>query len=252
MKAFLVAPGAVAEVETPQPDLLHSPKQAHSRKRLLSRPGLIAIKRGMVPYFTEDGRRFPCTVLEVDSVEVTHVKKEPIDGYWAVQLGIGFKKANNVTRQMLGHFARAVVAPKAKLMEFQVRDESGLLPLGTELKADHFKEGQLVDIKSVSKGKGFAGVMKRWNFGGGRATHGTSKAHRQGGSYGQNQTPGRVLPGKKMPGHMGNHQVTIKHSPIIKVFPEKGIILVKGPVSGPDGSFIKLQDSFGKLKAGRI
>lgn len=226
----------------------HSPEQARLRKRLPLRTGLIGIKRGMVPYFTESGERFPCTVLEIDSIEVLHNKTPEKEGYYAVQLGYGtITDPTKVSRAMLGHFSKAEVSPKEEVMEFQVKDESGLLPVGTQLKPDHFKPGQFVDLKSVSKGKGFAGVMKRWGFGGLRASHGTSVAHRHGGSYGQNQTPGRVIPGKKMPGHMGAKNCTIQNSKVIEVNNEKGYILVKGPVSGANGSVVKIQDAIKKM-----
>lgn len=226
--------------------LNHSQEGARLRRRLPSRSGLIGIKRGMVPYFEADGTRYPCTVVEIDSVEVLHNKTPANEGYYAVQLGYGNENPNKLPRSLLGHYAKAHVSPKVQVCEFQVKDKAGLLPVGSELKADHFEAGQFVDIKSVSKGKGFAGVMKRWHFGGLRASHGTSVAHRHGGSYGQNQSPGRVYPGRKMPGHMGAQNVTIQNSKVVEVNAEKGYVLIKGPVSGPKGSFVKLQDAIKK------
>lgn len=196
--------------------------------------------------FDENGVSHPCTVLEVDRVQVVDVRTKEKNGYFAVQLGYGARKFSNVTRPMLGHFSRASVAPKSHVAEFQVRNKKGLLPLGTELKADHFKVGQFVDVKSKTKGKGTAGVMKRWGFGGLRATHGTSKKHRSAGSTGANQDPGRVLPGKKLAGHMGNRNNTVFNSQVMKVNADKGILVIRGMVSGPKGAYVKVLDAVKK------
>ncbi|GMM37131.1 mitochondrial 54S ribosomal protein YmL9 [Saccharomycopsis crataegensis] len=237
---------AVTTITSKAAPVNHSAEMARLRKRLPSRPGLVGVKKGMISYFTPSGEKFPCTVVEIDSVEVLYTKTPAKEGYYAVQLGYGAVSSKKISRAMLGHFARAEVNPKEAIYEFQVKDETGLLEIGTELKADHFKEGQYVDLKSVSKGKGFAGVMKRWHFAGLRASHGTSVAHRHGGSYGQNQTPGRVYPGRKMPGHMGHKNATIQNSEVIEVNAEKGYILIKGPISGANGTFVKIQDAIKK------
>jgi len=245
--ASLTSPNAITpKIEAPK--IQHSPDMARLRRRLPLRTGLIALKRGMAPYFNkETGERFGVTVLEVDNVEVLLNKTAETSGYYAVQVGYGKKSPYKVTRQMLGHFARAQVNPKSCVKEFQVKDETGLLPVGTQLKADHFQPGTLLDVKGISKGKGFAGVMKRWNFGGLRASHGTSVMHRHGGSYGMNQDPGRVLPGKKMPGHMGHKNSTKSNVEVVEVDAENGIILVKGGVPGPKNAFVKLQDSIKQI-----
>lgn len=241
-KVSLTAPGAIPYIVSETPTYKKSPEQARLRKRLLTRPGLVGIKRGMVPFFTPEGEQFGCTVLEIDQVEVLHTKTIEKDGYPAVQVGCGYKLKNQ-TKQMLGHFSKALVSPKLYVTEFYLKDESGLLPPGTLLTAAHFEIGKFVDLQSVSKGKGTAGVMKRWGFKGLKATHGVSKAHRSAGSTGQNQTPGRVLPGKKMAGRMGHENVTIQNVKIVDVNEEKGYILVKGPVAGPKGAFVRIQDA---------
>lgn len=236
-------------VPTKTPILNHSHGAAQSRRLLPERTGVLAKKAGMVTWFESSGKVYPCTVLEVDRLQVTHTKSLEKDGYFAIQLGMSDKRHSKVTRPLLGHFARAEVAPKQFVAEFQVKSEAGLLPLGTLISADHIKEGQFVDIKSKSKGKGFAGVMKRHHFHGLRATHGTTLKHRSAGSMGSTQDPGRVLPGKKMAGHMGNQNATIQNAKVVKVDAEKGIILVKGPVSGPIGGLVKISDAIKKLDA---
>lgn len=246
-KAVLIAPSVRNTTKLEQPIINHSPEQAASRKWLPKRCGIITEKKGMVPYFDpETGRRIGATILQVNNVEVLMHKTAETDGYYACQVGYGAKDYKKVTRQMLGHFASKYVNPKLKVSEFRVKAPEGLLPLGTVLKPSFFKEGQYIDIKSTSKGKGFAGVMKKYHFKGLRASHGTSIMHRHGGSYGQNQDPGRVLPGRKMPGRMGGEQVTIQNAQIIKVDDTNGVIWVKGPVSGPKGTFVKIQDAIKK------
>ncbi|ODV94314.1 hypothetical protein PACTADRAFT_51171 [Pachysolen tannophilus NRRL Y-2460] len=241
-KASLTSPGAIPYVYTETPTFDKSPEAARHRKRLLARCGLIGVKKGMVPFFRENGDKIGCTVLEIDQVEVIHNKTLDNDGYVAQQVGYGYKLKNQ-TKQMLGHFSKAEVSPKEKIVEFQIKDESNLLPVGTVLKPSLFEVGKFVDLKSVSKGKGFAGVMKRWHFHGLKASHGVSLAHRSAGSTGQNQTPGRVLPGKKMAGRLGGDNVTIQNVEIVDINDEKGYILVKGPVAGPKGSYVKIQDA---------
>lgn len=247
--AQLKSLSVVTTIPTKTPLLNHSHEAAQSRRLLPDRTGVLAKKCGMITWFEPSGKVYPCTVLEVDRLQVTHTKTLEKDGYFAVQLGLGNASYTKVSRPLLGHFARAEVAPKQHVAEFQVKSEAGLLPLGTLISADHIKEGQFVDIKSKSKGKGFAGVMKRHHFHGLRATHGTTLKHRSAGSTGSTQDPGRVLPGKKMAGHMGNQNVTIQNSKVVKVDAEKGIILVKGPVSGPIGSLVKISDAIKKLDA---
>lgn len=244
--AKLTALSVEATLPSKTPSLFESAAVAHRRRKLRLRTGMIAVKRGMVPMFDTEGIRHACTVLEVDRVQVVDVRTREKNGYYAVQLGYGARKFKNVTRPLLGHFARAQVSPKSHVCEFQIRDWRGLLPLGTELKADHFRVGQYVDLKSKSKGKGFQGVMKRWGFKGQRATHGTSLTHRHAGATGQHQDPGRVLPGKKMAGHMGDKNNTIFNAKVMMVDVEKGIIVVKGHVSGADGSYIKVLDAIKK------
>jgi large subunit ribosomal protein L3 len=202
----------------------------------------------MAPWFDkETGQQFVVTILQMSQVEVIYNKTIEKEGYNAVQVGYGSKNPEKVSKQLLGHFANAQVNPKLKVAEFMVKNKEGLLPVGTELKADFFQPGQFVDLKGVSKGKGFAGVMKRWGFKGQRASHGTSLTHRHGGSYGANSTPGRVLPGKKMPGHMGAVSCTKQNSLVVDVDAETGYILVKGTVPGPKDSFIRVSDAIKKL-----
>ncbi|CCH59566.1 hypothetical protein TBLA_0B07480 [Henningerozyma blattae CBS 6284] len=246
-RASLIAPSVVNTPESIPPTITQSVTAAHKRKWLPNRCGVVAQKVGMKAYFNkETGERMPCTVLLLDNVEVLLHRTIKENGYTACQVGYGSKNPDKVTRQMLGHFASHNVNPKERVSEFRVRSKSGLLKVGTNILPSFFKVGQFVDLKSVSKGKGFAGVMKRHNFKGQGASHGTSLTHRHGGSYGQNQDPGRVLPGKKMPGRMGGKQVTIQNAKVLEVDDENGVILVKGPVAGPKGSYVKIQDSIKK------
>ncbi|CCH43344.1 50S ribosomal protein L3 [Wickerhamomyces ciferrii] len=246
--ASLTAPSSITKI-TKAPPIAHSPNEARLRKRLPSRTGLIAIKRGMAPYFDKKtGEKFGVTLLQVENLEVLYNKTPELNGYYAVQIGYGSKSPYKTSRGLLGHFAKAGVNPKSFVKEFQVKDESGLLPIGTELKVNHFQPGQLIDVKGVSKGKGFAGVMKRWGFKGLRASHGTSIMHRHGGSYGQNQDPGRIDKGKKMPGHMGNQNNTKQNVKVVEIDEENGFLLVKGGVPGPKNSFVRLQDAIKQIK----
>lgn len=243
----LIAPSVVSTIKMQAQEINHSPEQAQSRRWLPNRCGILTQKKGMMPYFNEaTGERIAATVLQVDNVEVLMHRTLKDNGYFACQVGYGSKDPAKVSRQMLGHFASKLVNPKLQVVEFQVKNEADLLPLGTLLKPSFFKPGQYVDIRSTSKGKGFAGVMKKYHFKGLRASHGTSIMHRHGGSYGQNQDPGRILPGKKMPGHMGAINVTQQNGQILKVDDANGVILVRGSVAGPNGCYVKVQDAIKK------
>lgn len=206
------------------------------------RTGLIAQKLGMSAVFQEDGTQVPVTVLKVDDCRVVAQRTEERDGYVALQLGVGSAKVKNVSKQMRGHFAKAKVEPKRKLVEFVV-DTDGLIDVGAELTADHFVVGQYVDVTGTSKGKGFAGVMKRWNFGGLRASHGVSVSHRSHGSTGQHQDPGRVFKGKKMAGHMGDRRVTKQNLQIVSTDAAAGLIFVKGAIPGAKGGYLLVKDA---------
>ncbi|KAL6946876.1 54S ribosomal protein L9, mitochondrial [Hanseniaspora vineae] len=241
----LVAPEVALAQVKPQLNILkHSPEAALIRKRLPYRSGVLAKKQGMVPYFDEKtGNRYPATVLEMNNVEVILNRTFAEHGYYANQIGYGDVSPKKLTRALLGHFSSKEVNPKLEVAEFRVKDEKGLLPPATLLKPSWFREGQYVDCKSVSKGKGFQGVMKRHNFHGQPASHGNSKTHRHGGSIGQNQTPGRVLPGTKMPGHMGHQNCTLQKLEVLKVDDKLGVILIKGSVAGPKGAMVKIMDT---------
>jgi large subunit ribosomal protein L3 len=206
------------------------------------RSGVIAKKLGMTRLFTEEGEHVPVTVLKVDNCQVVAVRTEERDGYTAVQLGVGTAKVKNVTKPMRGHFAKAKVEPKRKLTEFRVSPDA-LLEVGSELTADHFVPGQYVDVVGTSIGKGFAGVMKRHNFGGLRASHGVSISHRSHGSTGQRQDPGKVFKGKKMAGHMGNRRVTVQNLKVVSTDADRGLILVHGAVPGAEGGFVLVRDA---------
>lgn len=206
------------------------------------RTGLIAKKVGMTRVFAEGGQHVPVTVLKVDGCQVVARRTADKDGYWAVQLGVGKKKAKRVTKAMRGHFAKAEVEPKEKVAEFRV-SEDNMLDVGAELSVEHFLPGQYVDVSGVTIGKGFAGAMKRWNFGGLRATHGVSISHRSHGSTGQRQDPGKVFKNKKMAGHLGVENVTTQNLQIVRTIPEDGLILVKGAVPGNDGTWVFVKDA---------
>jgi len=206
------------------------------------RSGLIAQKLGMTRLFTEAGEHVPVTVLKVEECQVVAVKTAERDGYTAVQLGVGRPKVKNLTKAERGHFAKAKVEPKRKLVEFRVSADA-LLEVGAELSAEHFLAGQFVDVTGTTIGKGFAGVMKRWNFGGLRATHGVSVSHRSHGSTGNRQDPGRVFKGKKMAGHLGDERVTTQNIKVVSTDAERGLIMVKGAVPGPEGSFVLVRDA---------
>jgi large subunit ribosomal protein L3 len=206
------------------------------------RTGLLAEKIGMTRLFGGEGGHVPVTVLKVDNCEVVAVRRPDKDGYSAVQVGVGKAKSKRVTKPMRGHFAKAKVAPKAKLTEFRVREDALLEP-GVALSVDHFVPGQFVDVCGVSIGKGFAGAMKRWGFHGLRATHGVSVSHRSHGSTGQRQDPGKVFKGKKMAGHMGARRVTVQNLEVVGIDRERGLILVKGAVPGARGGYVRITDA---------
>jgi large subunit ribosomal protein L3 len=206
------------------------------------RTGVIAKKLGMARFFDEAGVHVPVTVLSLEGCQVTGHRTKDRDGYVAVQLGSGAKKPKNESKAMRGHFAKAEVEPKRKLAEFRV-SEDNLIDVGAEITADHYLPGQKVDITGSTKGKGFAGGMKRWNFGGLRATHGVSVSHRSLGSTGQRQDPGKTFKGKKMAGQLGNETVTTLNLTIWRIDAERGLILVRGAVPGSEGSFVKIRDA---------
>src|SRR5919206_1750629 len=207
-----------------------------SSKDAPMRTGLLAEKVGMTRIFTDEGNHVPVTVLRVDNCQVVAVRTEEKDGYTAVQLGIGKAKVKNVTQPQRGHFAKAKVEPKKHLAEFRVSDNA-LLDVGAELSVEHFLPGQYVDVVGTTKGKGFAGAMKRHNFGGLRATHGVSISHRSHGSTGQRQDPGKTFKNKKMAGHLGDARVTTQNLQVVSTDPERGLIMVRGAVPGPEGGF---------------
>jgi large subunit ribosomal protein L3 len=209
------------------------------------RTGVIAKKLGMTRFFDEDGAHVPVTVLSLDGCQVTAQRTKEKDGYVALQLGAGVKKAKNESKAMRGHFAKAQVEPKAVVAEFRV-DEDGLIDVGAEFTADHFVPGQKVDISGVTIGKGFAGAIKRWHFGGLRATHGVSVSHRSHGSTGQRQDPGKVFKNKKMAGHLGQDNRTTQNITVWRVDVERGLILVKGAVPGAEGSYVQVRDAVKK------
>ena len=206
------------------------------------RSGLITQKVGMSRIFTEDGVHVPVTVLKVDNLQVVAQRTAEKDGYTAVQLGYGTAKVKNVSKPNRGHFAKARVEPKKKLVEFRVAEDA-LVAVGAELSAAHFIEGQFVDVVGTSIGKGFAGAMKRHNFAGLRASHGVSISHRSHGSTGQCQDPGRVFKGKKMAGHMGAKRVTVQSLKVVSTDAERGLIMVKGAVPGHDDGYVLVSDA---------
>jgi large subunit ribosomal protein L3 len=206
------------------------------------RTGLIAEKVGMTRVFDDAGTHVPVTVLKIDNCQVVAQRTAERDGYTAVQLGVGKAKVKNLSKPMRGHFAKAKVEPKSKLVEFRVSADA-LIEVGAELTAAHFLPGQFVDVIANSIGKGFAGVMKRHNFGGLRATHGVSVSHRSHGSTGQRQDPGKTFKGKKMAGHMGDVRVTTQNLKIVSVDAERGLIMIRGAVPGAEGGYVLVQDA---------
>jgi large subunit ribosomal protein L3 len=206
------------------------------------RTGLLAKKLGMTRLFKEDGTHVPVTVLHLDQVQVVAARTAEKDGYTAVQLGWGRAKVKNVSKPNKGHFARAKVEPKAKLAEFRV-DEGGLLEPGATLSAAHFVVGQKVDVCGITKGKSFAGAMKRWNFGGLEASHGVSISHRSHGSTGNRQDPGKTFKNKKMAGHLGVERVTTLNLEVASVDAEKGLLMLRGSVPGAKGGWVLVRDA---------
>jgi large subunit ribosomal protein L3 len=209
------------------------------------RSGAIAQKIGMTRIFTEAGEHTPVTVLRLASCQVVAHRRKDKDGYIALQLGSGTRKPSRMSKAERGHFAAAQVEPKRKLAEFRVQ-ESDLIPVGAEITADHFAVGQFVDVTGISIGKGFAGPMKRWNFGGLRASHGVSISHRSHGSTGGRQDPGKTFKNKKMAGHMGVERVTTLNLKVVQTDVERGLILVEGAVPGHKGGWITLRDAVKK------
>jgi large subunit ribosomal protein L3 len=232
------------------PVLEHSPAAALARKdfTLPLRTGVLGIKKGMTALYDPDtGVRTPCTVVQFDRVQVVSHKTREKNGYFAVQVGSGWKQPQNIGRPLLGHFAGNGVSPKKFVTEFRVKNASGLLKVGESIGPEWFMEGQFVDARSDCKGKGWAGGMKRWGFKGQPASHGNSKNHRTMGSSGASQGGGsRVLPGKKMPGRMGGNQVTIQNVKVLKVDAEKGLLVLNGCIAGPNGCVVKIQDAIKK------
>jgi large subunit ribosomal protein L3 len=209
------------------------------------RSGIIAKKVGMTRLFMEDGKQIPVTVLQLENLQVVDQRTSDRDGYTAVQLGAGSAKAKRTSQAMRGHFAKANVAPKRKVAEFRVSEEN-LIAIGEELSAEHYIAGQKVDVSGTSIGKGFAGAMKRHNFGGLRATHGVSISHRSHGSTGQCQDPGKVFKGKKMAGHMGAARVTTQNLEVVRTDADRGLIMVKGAVPGSKGGWVTVKDAVKK------
>ncbi len=209
------------------------------------RTGLIAKKVGMTRVFNDNGQQVPVSVLQIENCQVTCIREQEKDGYTALQLGAGHRKSKNVSKAVRGHLAKAKVEPKGKIKEFRVSPDA-VVDLGAELTADHFVVGQLVDVTGTSKGKGFAGGMKRWGFRGLRATHGVSVSHRSHGSTGQCQDPGKVFKGKKMAGHMGDRTVTKQNLEVVAVDADEGFVLVKGAVPGGNGGWVTIKDAVKK------
>ena len=203
---------------------------------------IVGKKLGMTQFFDQNGNVIPVTVIEAGPCSVTLKKTAENDGYDAVQIGFGEMKATKVNKPMKGHFSKNDVAPKKVLREFRLEDTAAL-NVGDIIKADVFAEGDAVDVRGTSKGKGYAGTIKRWNFGRLKETHGTGPVHRHGGSLGACSTPSRVFKGKKMAGHLGNERVTVQNLSVVKVDAEKNIIAVKGAVPGPKGGIVVLFDS---------
>lgn len=227
------------------PELTTGPAAALKRRENTTphRAGVLATKKGMTSMFVGKVRT-PCTVLQLDQVQVVANKTREKNGYWAVQVGYGSKNPRGLTSQLLGYYEAKGIAPKAELHEFKVRGAEGLLPVGVQLQPDWFRVGQYVDARSRTRGMGFAGGMKRHGFAGQEASHGNSKNHRTIGTTGPSQGSGsRVLPGKKMPGRMGFEHATVQNLKVLKVDNELGIVVVSGSVPGPKGRTIQLQDS---------
>ena len=200
--------------------------------------GIVGRKCGMSRVFTDEGASVPVTVIEVEPNRVTQLKSEEIDGYASVQVTTGTRRVSRVTKAQAGHYAKASSEAGRGLWEFRLSAAQEAPEVGGQLTVDQFEAGQSVDVSGVSKGKGFAGVIKRWNFQMQDATHGNSLAHRAPGSIGQNQTPGRVFKGKKMAGHMGSRNVTTQNLEVVRVDAERNLLLVKGAVPGATGGTV--------------
>ena len=209
------------------------------------RTGLIAKKIGMSAYFKESGKHVPVTVLRVDNCQVAAHRSRDVDGYVAMQLGVETAKVKRVTKPMRGHFSKAKIEPKKRLVEFIVSEDL-MVDVGSEITASHFVAGQFVDVVGTSQGKGFAGGMKRHGFSGLRASHGVSISHRSHGSTGQCQDPGKVFKGKKMAGHMGSVNVTTQSLEVVSIDVDRGLILIKGAIPGSKGSYIVIKDALKK------
>jgi len=206
------------------------------------RTGVIAQKLGMSRLFDEDGVHIPVTILKLDNLRVVAHKTLARDGYTAVQLSAGRAKVKNVSKPVRGHYAKAKVEPGRKLAEFRV-EEGNLPAIGAEIVASHYVPGQFIDVVGTTIGKGFAGVMKRWNFAGLEASHGVSVSHRSHGSTGQRQDPGRVFKGKKMAGHLGSERVTVSNLEVVSVDDEQGLIYIRGAIPGAKESFVFVKDA---------
>jgi len=217
----------------------------HSRSQ---RTGVLAIKIGMTRIFNDAGEHVPVTVLQLDNLQVTGIATKDKNGYTAIQVGCGKAKVKNVSKAMRGHFAKGNMEPKMRTAEFRV-SEDAVLDVGMEIKADHFRVGQYVDVCATSRGKGFEGVIRRWNFKGLRATHGVSITHRSHGSTGQRQDPGRVFKGKKMAGHLGAERVTTLNLMVVAVDVEQSLIMVRGSVPGGENAYVRVRDSIKNKKA---
>jgi large subunit ribosomal protein L3 len=215
------------------------------------RTGVIARKLGMTRLFNDDGTHVPVTVLLLDEVQVVAQRTPEKDGYAAVQLGIGRAKPKNTGKALRGHFAKAKVEPKAKLVEFRV-DPGAMPEVGATLSVDHFVKGQIVDVTGTTKGKGFAGPMKRWNFRGLEASHGVSVSHRSHGSTGQRQDPGKTFKTKKMAGHLGDERVTTLNLEIAGVDAERNVIMVRGAVPGAKGSYVLVRDAVKRARPAEV
>jgi len=211
------------------------------------RTGLLAKKLGMTRIFKDDGTHVPVTVLHIDALQVVAARTVEKDGYSAVQLGWGKAKVKNVSQPNKGHFAKAKVEPKAKLAEFRV-DAEALLEPGATLSAAHFVVGQIVDVSGTTKGKGFAGAMKRWNFSGLEASHGVSVSHRSHGSTGNRQDPGKTFKNKKMAGHLGDERITTQNLEVALVDAARGLLMIKGAVPGAKGGYVLVRDAVKKTR----
>ncbi|CCB65792.1 50S ribosomal protein L3 [Hyphomicrobium sp. B1] len=209
------------------------------------RSGVIAQKIGMTRIFTDAGEHIPVTVLRLENLQVLSHRTEEKNGYTAIQVGGGTRKPSRLTKSERGTFAKAEVEPKRKIAEFRVSPEN-LIDVGAEITADHFVPGQFVDVTGTTQGKGFQGAMKRWNFGGLRATHGVSVTHRAHGSTGQRQDPGKVFKGKKMAGHLGDERVTTQNLVVAKIDKERGLVMVRGAVPGSKGGWVVVRDAVKK------